>query len=125
MRAVPMSAAGGSRAGHRPAGAASAAGAAGASSKKGVAAGAGAGAVGTASAASVAEKEAERSVDVRSILKKKEDEVKEMLAPEKEMYGEWSGWRIMDEGGCCFLLLPRLCLPDMIGERRFRCVPLL
>lgn len=29
-----------------------------------------------------------RAEDVRTILKKKEEEVKEMLAPEKDMYGE-------------------------------------
>lgn len=31
---------------------------------------------------------AEREGDVRAILLKKEEEVKEMLAPEKEMHGE-------------------------------------
>ena len=84
-----MSAVGGARAGHSSAGVASAAAAAtgGAPSRTGDAAGAGAGAA-MAPAMSVAEKEAERTVDVRSILKKKEEEVKEMLSPEKEMYGE-------------------------------------
>ena len=82
-----MSAVGGARAGHSSAGVASAAAAAtgGAPSRTGDAAGAGAA---MAPAMSVAEKEAERTVDVRSILKKKEEEVKEMLSPEKEMYGE-------------------------------------
>lgn len=123
-----MSAAGGGRAGHNSAGAASTAAgvAGGASSRIGDAAGAA-----TAPAVSVAEKEAERTVDVRAILKKKEDEVKEMLSPEKEMYGEWLVG-MEDEvqsSSCLFLLLlvllPLFCLSAGRGEKRFRCVPLL
>lgn len=34
------------------------------------------------------EREVGQAEDVRTILKRKEEEVKEMLAPEKDMYGE-------------------------------------
>lgn len=130
-----MSAVGVSRAGYRPTGTASAAAAAGdASSKTGDGAGTGAAGASTATAVSVAEKEAERTVDVRAILKKKEDEVKEMLAPEKEMYGEWlvgmedelnnplvgSFLALLCAVSCRFCLF---CVCRM-GERRCRSVPL-
>lgn len=34
------------------------------------------------------DREVDKAEDVRTILKRKEEEVKEMLAPEKDMYGE-------------------------------------
>lgn len=44
---------------------------------------------GTAAApAVVADREVDQAEDVRTILKRKEEEVKEMLAPEKDMHGE-------------------------------------
>lgn len=39
-------------------------------------------------AAGDAREEVDRAEDVRTILRRKEEEVKEMLAPEKSMYGE-------------------------------------
>lgn len=43
----------------------------------------------------------EREASVRAILRRKEDEVKEMLAPEKEMNGEFAG---MVHRVCVFFL---------------------
>lgn len=44
--------------------------------------------VGAAAAGNSREGEGGQAEDVRTILKRKEEEVKEMLAPEKDMYGE-------------------------------------